>query len=232
MVTIPKPTFILTDIEGTTTSISFVTEVLFPYFRTNIDRLLNLKSHKNVAEAIQQTKELALSEENQVLNTENEVLEKWKQWSLEDRKVTPLKTVQGVLWDEGYKDGTLKGHVFDDVADSLKKWKNIGIQMGVFSSGSVAAQKLIFGYSIAGDLTPYFSAYFDTTTGGKRDTETYQKIADSLQVKPQEIVFLSDIQQELEAASNAHFQTIQLCREGAVATWPLAVNNFQEIHFK
>jgi enolase-phosphatase E1 len=140
-----------------------------------------------------------------------------------------LKTLQGILWEEGYKSGEIKGHVYADVAPNLTKWKTQGIQMGVFSSGSVAAQKLIFGYSEQGDLTPNFTTYFDTKTGGKREIDTYAKISNELKIQPKNILFLSDIKEELVAADTAGFQTIQLVREGNTADWKNTANNFSEI---
>lgn len=229
--TISRPTFILTDIEGTTSSISFVAEKLFPYFRNNILDLMELKDLPIVKEAFEQTIQLAKSEDGETLATDQEIIDKLYQWSIEDRKITPLKTLQGVLWEKGYQDGTLKGHVYPEVADCLKKWKEQGVDLGVFSSGSVSAQKLIFGYSVSGDLTPCFSNYFDTVTGGKRESETYSKIAQILQLQPNEILFLSDIVEELQAADSNGYQTIQLAREGMTASWKHVVKSFDEILF-
>lgn len=218
--------FILTDIEGTTSSISFVAEELFPYFRSHIRELLSLKEQPDVAQAFAETIRLAASEDNLQISTDEEILETLHRWSVEDRKITPLKTLQGILWERGYRNGDLKGHVYPDVAPKLKQWKEAGLQLGVFSSGSVAAQKLIFGYSVSGDLTPYFSAYFDTRTGGKRETETYRKIAAELGIPAGDILFLSDIKEELEAADEAGCQTIQLVREGTEAAWPRTAADF------
>lgn len=223
--------FILTDIEGTTSSISFVAEELFPYFRTNIRALLLLKEQPVVATAFQETIALAESEDGLILETDDAIIDTLYRWSVEDRKITPLKTLQGVLWEKGYQDGSLKGHVYDDVAPALRNWHKQGIGLGVFSSGSVAAQKLIFGYSVAGDLTPLFSAYFDTKTGGKRETETYSLISKALAIAPENSLFLSDIVEELVAARTAGFQTIQLVRPGTTATWDRTVASFSEIHF-
>ncbi len=230
--TIKRPTYILTDIEGTTSSISFVADELFPYFRNNISDLLALKDRLVVKEAFDETIRLAKSEDGETISTDQEIIDKLYQWSVEDRKITPLKTVQGVLWDSGYRDGELQGHVYPEVAANLKNWKEQGIHLGVFSSGSVPAQKLIFGYSVAGDLTPLFSHYFDTNTGGKREAATYAKIAEELQTVPSEILFLSDIAEELEAADSNGFQTLQLAREGMVASWKQAVASFDEIIFE
>lgn len=226
-----QPKFILTDIEGTTTSISFVSDELFPYFREHINELLTLKDHPVVAGAFAETVHLAQEQDGETLVNDEQILAKLNQWSIEDRKITPLKTLQGILWDTGYKTGKLKGHVYADVAEKLKEWQDHGIGLGVFSSGSITAQKLIFGYSIDGDLTPRFSAYFDTTTGGKREAETYPKIAKALNIPANEILFLSDIVEELEAANSAGFQTIQLVRPGTEPNWPNIANDFNEILF-
>lgn len=221
--------YILTDIEGTTTSVKFVYDVLFPYFRFHIGELRDLVSQESVQTAFRQTVELAASLENKKLNSVDDIINTLYRWSEEDRKITPLKTVQGVLWQNGYESGEIKGHVYEEVAESLKSWKEHGIELGVFSSGSIAAQKLIFGYSEAGDLTPYFSHYFDTTTGGKRELETYPKIAEAVNVSAESILFLSDIVEELEAARAAGFQTVQLVRPGTTAAWEKCVNDFTEI---
>lgn len=224
-----QPKFILTDIEGTTTSVSFVYEVLFPYFRENIHKTLELQDLKSIQEVFSQTIELVKETEGRTISTPDEIIEVLIKWSKEDKKITPLKTLQGILWEEAYTSGTIKGHVYEDVAPALKRWNEKGIQLGVFSSGSIAAQKLIFGYSQSGDLTPYFSAYFDTTTGGKRDTTTYEKIGQELKLAPSEILFLSDIVEELGAASAAGYQTIQLVREGTTANWPSTATTFESI---
>lgn len=174
---------------------------------------------------------MSYSLENKKITSVDEIIETLLRWSIEDRKITPLKTVQGILWDKGYKGGSIKGHVYEDVPASLQHWKELGIRMGVFSSGSIAAQKLIFGFSDFGDLTPYFSNYFDTTTGGKREQETYVKIASELNIPANEILFLSDIKEELEAADHAGFQTVQLMRPGTDANWNKTAKTFSEISF-
>lgn len=224
-----QPKFILTDIEGTTTSVSFVYEVLFPYFRENIHKTLELQHLKSVQDVFSQTIEWVKDTENRTISTPSEIIEVLNQWSQEDKKITPLKTLQGILWEEAYTSGTIQGHVYDDVAPALKRWKEKGIQLGVFSSGSIAAQKLIFGYSVAGDLTPYFSAYFDTSTGGKREAATYQLIAEKLGILASEILFLSDITEELQAAASAGLQTIQLVRDETIANWNATAPSFASI---
>lgn len=223
------PKYILTDIEGTTTSVSFVYDVLFPYFRENIQKVNELSDLPEIQEIFNQTTKLAKEIDGVELNSKADIIAHLTKWSIEDKKITPLKTLQGILWKEAYENGLIKGHVYADVSNSLKAWNEQGIKMGVFSSGSIAAQKLIFGFSEAGDLTPYFSNYFDTTTGGKRETETYCKIAAELNIHANEILFLSDIVEELEAAEKACFQTIQLVRPGTNPNWKKTVTNFNEI---
>lgn len=221
--------YILTDIEGTTTSVSFVYEVLFPYFRSHLDETKNLVDLPEVQEVFEQTKNLHQTETGEHLQSPEEILAVLRRWSEEDRKITPLKTLQGILWEKGYQSGEILGHVYPDVKPALENWQKQGIQMGVFSSGSVAAQKLIFGYSEAGDLTPFFSHYFDTKTGGKRDSATYSLIAEQIGIFPEQILFLSDIREELEAAQAAGFQTIQLLRPGTESAWERSAASFADI---
>jgi enolase-phosphatase E1 len=221
--------YVLTDIEGTTTSVKFVYEQLFPYFRSNIGDLRSMVQQAEVQEAFRQTVKLSFDLEGRKIHSIDDIINTLYRWSEEDRKITPLKTVQGILWENGYQKGELKGHVYADVLPALEQWKLQGIQMGVFSSGSVAAQKLIFGYSELGDMTPYFSNYFDTTTGGKKETETYPKIAEAVDCLPGEMLFLSDIVDELIAADAAGFQTVQLVRPGTEANWNFTVKDFSEI---
>jgi enolase-phosphatase E1 len=225
-----KPTFILTDIEGTTTSVSFVYDVLFPYFRENIGKVRELVDLPEIQTIFQETIRLATETENKTIASNDEVIDTLIRWSNEDKKITPLKDLQGILWKEAYESGLIQGHVYEDVAPALKTWTASGIKLGVFSSGSIAAQKLIFGYSESGDLTPYFSAYFDTISGGKREVETYIKISNELKIPPNDILFLSDIVEELEAAQQAGFQTTQLVRPGTIANWQHTASSFSDIH--
>ncbi len=227
-----KVEYILTDIEGTTTSVSFVYDMLFPYFREHIWDLRNMTAIAEVENAFAETKAIVLKEDGVELKSTEEIIDKLNQWCEEDRKITPLKTLQGLLWKIGYEQGVLKGHIYDDVPIALDKWHKMGLKLGVFSSGSVEAQKLIFGYSEKGDLTNYFSNYFDTKTGMKRETETYTEIARIINRKPSNILFLSDIVEELQAAENAGFQTVQIVRSGDNYSWKYVANDFLDIVFK
>lgn len=224
-----KVEYVLTDIEGTTTSIDFVYNELFPYFRENLQELKKMTSDERIQKAFAETKELALSQENQVMNSDDAIISKLLEWSLADKKITPLKTLQGILWEKGYAEGKLKGHVYNDVPSFLEFCQAHSIQLGVFSSGSIQAQKLIFKHSTEGDLSAYFTANFDTTTGQKRDAETYSTISKELNVKVENILFLSDIVEELIAADESGFQTIQLVRPGNKANWNRTVSSFEEI---
>ena len=221
--------YILTDIEGTTTSISFVQDVLFPYFLSHINEIYLLSDMNEVKYIFGKVMRIVKKEENKNITTSEEVIEQLKIWCKEDRKITPLKTLQGILWQKGYQTGELYGHVYDDVPIMLKNWELLGKKMGVFSSGSVVAQKLLFSHSSKGDLSTHFSHYFDTNTGHKRETDTYSLIAKEIAISADRILFLSDVIEELDAAEKAGMKTLQIRREGNVQFWKQSVNNFSEI---
>jgi enolase-phosphatase E1 len=218
---------ILTDIEGTTSSLSFVKDVLFPYARERMAEFV--RQHAQEATVKKELEEARrLSGKN--LN-ESEVIEQLIRWIDADRKITPLKSLQGMIWEDGYKKGDFKGHLYEDAVRHLKKWKQAGIRLYVFSSGSVQAQKLLFAHTEYGDLTPLFSGYFDTTIGNKREADSYRKIAEIIGSPPGDILFLSDIKEELDAARVAGMQVTWLVRDGVPD--PNAthrqVRNFEEI---
>lgn len=225
-----KPAWIITDIEGTTTDVSFVFNVLFPYFRENLKDWANVSSEELDAILIA-AQTIVQQEEGTAKLSRQDLLDKLFQWSLEDRKVTPLKELQGLVWKKGFESGELKGHVYPDVLPALNYWKSIQIQLAVFSSGSVSAQKQLFGNSVEGDLTSYFRHFFDTHTGPKREATTYLRMAELLCSPPGGILFLSDVKEELEAAQQAGYQTIQLLRPGTKIAWPRHVLDFSQITF-
>ena len=220
--------WILTDIEGTTTEVSFVYDILFPYFRAHMDQWKTVDSAP-MNDVLEQTRVLVLEEQSINLSSKEALFDQLRQWSIEDRKVTPLKTFQGMVWEQGFKSGAIKGHMYPDVKPALQRWLDGGLKLAIFSSGSIAAQKQLFGFSTEGDLTPYFSAYFDTTTGMKRDEQTYQLIVQQLNSPANSVLFLSDIHQELEAAHAAGLRTLQLVRPGTQANWSWCVADFSEI---
>lgn len=203
---------IVTDIEGTTSSLSFVKDVLFPYARQRLPAFV--RAHCNDPKVIGLLKEAGAVVGRHL--TMEELIIQLIQWIDEDRKVTPLKTLQGLIWEEGYKNSDFCGHVYPDVEGCLKQWKAQGINLYVYSSGSVQAQWLLFAHTEYGDLTPLFSGYFDTSIGHKRDAASYVTIAHAINLPPPAILFLSDVLEELDAAQTAGMQTVWLKREGTV----------------
>lgn len=215
---------IVTDIEGTTSSLSFVKEILFPYARTHLADFVRNHAHDSVVQALLlDTSEIV----GEKLDTEQAISQLIK-WIDVDKKITPLKSLQGLIWEAGYQQGDFKGHVYPDVAEQLKKWHEHGFALYVYSSGSIHAQKLFFAHTEYGDLTPLFSGYFDTYIGGKKEVSSYQHIAENIGLPGNQILFLSDIIEELDAAKAAGFATIQLVREGSVDN---QVNHPQVISF-
>jgi enolase-phosphatase E1 len=226
---------VLTDIEGTTTSLAFVKDVLFPYARHALPgfvrahelELKALTGDRSAAEGIPRSAagaprdapwgDIAATVGKTHL-TMQETIDTLLQWMDEDRKVTPLKTLQGMVWKRGYETGALRSHVYEDAVRALRQWHTHGLQISVYSSGSIAAQKLLFAHTPYGDLTPLFSGYFDTTTGPKLESRSYEKITESLRVPAQSIVFLSDHVGETQAAATAGMQTVLLVREEAAAS--------------
>lgn len=197
---------ILTDIEGTTSSIAFVTETLFPYARARIADYV--AAHPAEAAAVP-----------------GDPVETLTRWIDEDRKETVLKQIQGRIWAEGYAAGELKGHVYPEAAAALRRWRERGIRLFVYSSGSVEAQRLIFGHSDQGDLTGLFEGYFDTTTGPKTDRHSYEAIAHAIGLPADEILFLSDNPAEVDAARGAGMQALLVDRSGGHGD----VHSFDEV---
>ena len=198
------PAAIITDIEGTTTPIAFVHDVLFPYARARLPDFL--RAHARRADVAQEMAEI------ERLAPDSDPLAVLQDWMDADAKIGPLKALQGMIWAEGYADGSLKGQLYADVAPVLRRWHSAGVRLFVYSSGSVAAQKLLFRHSVAGDLEGLFSGFFDTGVGPKREAASYASIARALGLPAGEILFLSDVVQELDAAAAVGFRTCQLVR--------------------
>jgi len=216
--------FILTDLEGTTTSIHFVHKVLFPYFLNNLDRVARLyeaaETQSEVSYAFSQIAETAQSEGTPLPRSIGDCLHYLETWTKSDRKHPALKSLQGMVWREGYELGALKGHVYADVLPALQRWQAAGIGIGIYSSGSVAAQRLLVQHSELGDLREYFSMYFDTAVGQKRQPLSYLNILATMSEQPSDVLFLSDVEEELDAARSVGMQTLQLVRpeDGTVAS--------------
>jgi len=218
---------IVVDIEGTTSSIDFVHRTLFPYARARMRAFLRANAGDD---RVQQLLADIEQIENQTLSLDDaaDVLERWID---EDRKYTPLKALQGMIWKEGYAAGELKGHVYADTPDCLRRWHAAGRKLYVYSSGSVEAQQLIFGHTDFGDLTPLFSGYFDTRIGGKREAQSYARILKEIGLPGAEVLFLSDVGEELDAARAAGLHTCQLLRDDKAVPAPAhpQAKNFTDV---
>ncbi|PBJ83153.1 acireductone synthase [Lysobacteraceae bacterium NML93-0399] len=199
---------ILTDIEGTTSSISFVKDVLFPYARRALPGFVT--AHRDDPEVRRWLDVVAT--EHGAMCDDAMIVETLQGWIDADRKHTALKALQGMIWSAGYRQADFTAHIYPDVPEALRRWQAAGDTLAVYSSGSVPAQKLFFGHSAAGDLTGLFSAWFDTEIGGKREAESYARIADALDAAPAEILFLSDVVAELDAARDAGLRTVLVDR--------------------
>ena len=218
---------IVTDIEGTISSLSFVKEVLFPYAREHLGDFI--RCHAEEGKIVPLLNDVR-REAGEDLDLEG-VIAQLEQWIDEDRKITALKTLQGLVWEAGYQQGSFKGHIYEDARQKLQQWHEQGIKCYVYSSGSVYAQKLLFGHTEYGNLTPLFTDYFDTQVGAKNEMASYANIVKAIGSKASEILFLSDIEAELDAARAAGMQTTWLVREAGVdsnATHP-QVTSFTDI---
>ena len=209
---------ILLDIEGTTTPIAFVHEVLFSYARVHVRDFLATN-----AESAEVRADVALLREEHATDISNdnhppaidESVAAYVEWLIErDRKSTGLKSLQGKIWRQGYTDGSLKSQVYADVAPAFERWLAEGLSINIFSSGSVLAQQLLFAHTEAGDLTKFIDNYFDTNVGKKGEAESYRRIAETLGFRADEVLFVSDVVAELEAASAAGMQVLLSIRPG------------------
>lgn len=211
---------ILLDIEGTTTPIDFVYQVLFPYARKHLQSYLS--RHWNEIES--EREQLQAEHRNDLQQglqpptsdiAQPESVVAYLHWLMDqDRKSTPLKSLQGKVWEAGYKSGELKSQVFADVPAAFVNWQQQNKCIAIFSSGSVLAQKLLFTYTEAGDLSEFISGWFDTNIGAKREAASYHRIAKALQGETREVLFISDVTAEVEAAQMAGMQTCLCLRPG------------------
>lgn len=212
---------VVLDIEGTTTPIAFVHDVLFSYARTHVKRYLEKHAGaENVRADIELLREehaIDLRNGNQPppLTTAIESIANYVNWLIElDRKSTALKSLQGKIWREGYAAGTLRSQVFPDVAPAVARWRAAGLTISIFSSGSALAQQLLFAHTDAGDLTSFISNYFDTSVGKKSEAKSYRRISGAIGLSPDELLFVSDAVTELAAANEAGMKTVLSIRPG------------------
>jgi enolase-phosphatase E1 len=216
---------VLVDIEGTTSTIAFVHDVLFPYADEHLDAYV--AAHRGDPEVAKAMYDAAMLAGEDMDTDDATILWHLHHWLREDIKATPLKTLQGLIWAEGFAQNRLRGHVYPDAATGLRRWRDAALRLYVYSSGSIEAQKVLFGNSVQGDLSTLFSGHFDTTTGPKRVAASYTAIADSIGLPAADVVFLSDVDAELDAARTAGMQTVRLLRladtpPGATTTHPSA----------
>jgi enolase-phosphatase E1 len=198
---------VLLDIEGTTTPISFVHDVLFPYARTRVGAYLAATAPAD-AEIQRIIEDLRAELAADALDAD---IVGYVHWLMDrDRKSGPLKSLQGRIWEEGYATGALRGEVYPDVREAFVRWTAGGCRVAIFSSGSVLAQRLLFEHSSAGDLSRLLSGYFDTAVGAKGEAGSYRRIAEGLKIPPSRVLFISDVVAELDAAREAGMQT-RLC---------------------
>jgi enolase-phosphatase E1 len=217
---------VVVDIEGTTSSIAFVKEHLYPYARKYIPGYV--REHASAIRDL--LDEVGRIEGNALLDMP-QLIAVLLRWMDDDRKVTPLKTLQGLVWRKGFETGALCAPVYEDAVRALRYWHRQGLRLYVYSSGSVAAQRLLFSHTEQGDLTPLFSGYFDTTTGPKVEAESFRVIARSVGAPVETILFLSDHTGEIEAARTAGLQAVWVDRDGVAASGgqPDRVRSFDEI---
>jgi enolase-phosphatase E1 len=212
---------LLLDIEGTTTPIEFVHQVLFPYARAHAaEYLARNQDSAGVLEAIALLRDERAAEvrpEREVRlkpDTTYAALEYVYSLMDRDKKSPGLKALQGLIWQDGYKSGELRGQVYPDVVAAFERWRARGIDIYIYSSGSVLAQRLLFGSTEAGDLTTFLNDYFDTAVGPKVSPDSYGVIAARIHVPPPEILFVSDVGQELDAARTSGMRTALCVRGG------------------
>jgi enolase-phosphatase E1 len=232
---------VLLDIEGTTCPVRFVSETLFPYAAARMGAFLEESQSDpavqalvaQLAQAWRVESDPASPSLRQVPSPNSNAITRilpYLHWLIQvDRKLTPLKELQGLVWEEGYKSGALKGPLYPDVAPALRRWRQAGLGLSVYSSGSVKAQQLIYGYSNAGDLRFLFQHWFDTKIGDKRSPESYNQIVTQLNVDPQNVLFLSDAVAELEAASSSGLAVL-LCERSDSPKNSLEHHHFSTIH--
>jgi enolase-phosphatase E1 len=231
-------TAVLLDVEGTTTPVDFVFRTLFPFARERVAAFL--ESHADdpaVREDVlglrtEHARDVAAGNRPPPWADDIASVAAYARWLIdEDRKATPLKSLQGRIWEAGFRSGALVGEVYPDVPPAFRRWKEAGRILAIFSSGSVLAQRLLFAHTAAGDLTGYLAGHFDTTTGPKREAESYRKVAAALGRPPAEVLFLSDVAAELDAARTAGLEAA-LCVRGeeapAAAMHPV-IRTFDEV---
>lgn len=205
---------ILLDIEGTIIPVSFVKDVLFPYAKKHIASFLHDHRGDQVVTRWASLCQETIAQESGVRPLYEDLAGILSQWIEGDRKHQGLKALQGMIWEEGYRAGAFAPCLYDDVTPSLRRWRQDGLELAIYSSGSEQAQRLLLGHTTDGDLTPLFSYFFDTGIGSKKEQASYSRIAGRMKLQPGEILFLSDAEPELDAATAAGLPAIHVVRPG------------------
>jgi enolase-phosphatase E1 len=230
MAVFARPRVVLTDIEGTTSSISFVKDVLFPFARERLPAFVETHAARADVRALLDD----AAREGGIAGADDAaIVALLQRWIDEDRKATPLKALQGMIWFDGYDGRHFVAHMYPDATAALRRWHAAGIPVHVYSSGSVPAQKLYFGHTQDGDLLPLLHGFFDTTSGPKREAASYRRIANAIGVPAVDILFLSDIDAELDAAHEAGLRTAWVRRDGTPAPHARhpAISSFDALGF-
>ena len=216
---------IVIDLEGTVGSIGFVKDVLFPYARNRLRSFV--LAHQGESDVANELR--AIASESGAGDVEG-LIDRLEFWSDEDCKVAPLKLLQGMIWAQGYATGELVSHLYEDAVAALYRWARLKLPVYVYSSGSVAAQKLYLAHTAFGDLTPLLAGYFDLSIGSKTVAGSYRLIAAAIAAPPAELLFLSDAQSELRSASEAGWRAVQVRREGSGGSFEPSIESFDELH--
>ena len=205
------PRAVLTDIEGTLGPVAFVREVLFAYAAAAMPGFVrDHAGDPQVAALLAEAARLGGVPESDLDQVTRCLLD----WIAADAKVPPLKALQGLIWEDGYLGGHFRAPVYPDALERLRAWQGAGAAVYVYSSGSIRAQELYFAHTVDGDLRPLFSGYFDTTSGPKQERDSYRRIAAVIGTLPQDLIFLSELTPELDAAAAAGLHTAWLVRPG------------------
>jgi enolase-phosphatase E1 len=210
--------YVLMDIEGTLISVAFVREILFPFAKLRLAPFLHERRHD--PDVLQWTTvcQDAIEHETGARPTYEELPAMLIGWIDQDRKLAGLKALQGMIWEEGYREGKFVPELYDDVLPAFTQWRARGIRLGIYSSGSEQAQRLLFAHTNAGDVTSLLEHFFDTSVGEKKTSSSYRKISEQIDLPPQHILFLSDVERELDAAASAGFRTAHIVRPGTDAS--------------
>jgi len=223
----PNYRAVVLDIEGTTTPIAYVRETLFPFARERLASFVhNNPARAEVVAAVAD----AMTEIGGAASAETDAVQRLMTWIDEDRKVTTLKALQGLIWEAGYNARELIAPVYDDVLPALSLWKAVGVPVYVYSSGSILAQRLLFSHTSAGDLSRFFSGFFDTTFGSKRDAASYRRIQSAINVAAASVVFISDSDDEVAAAIDAGWQALLIARDGPLGNREHTISSFENFY--